>query len=458
MLENRSFDSVLGFLYTKNKNVSSAGDAFDGLTGDEYNLNGDGKKVHVFPIKADDKHAYFYPGADPGEGYFNTNSQLYGKHEIGPDSGGARNDGFIKNFAYTLNWEGREDWSILPGTRPEHIMGIYTPEMLPVLSGLARGYAVCDHWYASVPTETLPNRAFLAMATSQGRLTDKNRVYTAPSIFKQMENKNIPWAIYGYDNPPLSRTSIADISHLDNSHFGLLSDFKNAVANNTLANYVFLEPSWGKNGNSQHPNYDVAKGEQFLHEIYYTLYGSPVWEKCMLIITYDEHGGCYDHVPPPTGAVPPDNCVGQFGFDFKRFGPRVPTVIVSPRIAAGTVHRVPESTTPFDHTSILATLEIRFDLTPLTARDAAAPHIGNVITLDEPRTDDPLSSVAPPKSGTYEGDNSADHLQHLYADIHSELPIKDAEGYRFDDSAPKFKDSNEALEYGAKRYHQYYGD
>jgi phospholipase C len=103
---------------------------------------------------------------------------------------------------------------------------------------------------------------------------------------------------------------------------------------------VFLEPSWGAKENSQHPNYNVALGEQFIHDVYYALRNGPAWRQTLLIITYDEHGGCYDHVPPPWGATPPDNIAGEFGFDFSRFGPRVPTVLVSPLIEAGTVFRV----------------------------------------------------------------------------------------------------------------------
>src|SRR5207244_3726994 len=110
--------------------------------------------------------------------------------------------------------------------------------------------------------------------------------------------------------------------------------------------------------------------------------------------TYDEHGGCYDHVAPPagatppdTGATPPDNSAGEFGFDFTRFGVRVPTVLVSPLIPAGTVFRVPDGSVPLDHTSILKTVEQRWNLPALTARDAAAPGVGDVLSLTTPRTD-----------------------------------------------------------------------
>jgi phospholipase C len=114
------------------------------------------------------------------------------------------------------------------------------------------------------------------------------------------------------------------------------------------------------------------------------------------VITYDEHGGCFDHVPPPWGATPPDSSVGEFGFDFTRFGLRVPTVLVSPLIPAGTVFRVPESLVPLDHSSILATVERRWSLPSLTRRDAVAPDVGAALTLAAPRTDDPLAGVKAP--------------------------------------------------------------
>ena len=99
--------------------------------------------------------------------------------------------------------------------------------------------------------------------------------------------------------------------------------------------YTFLEPSWDASGNSQHPNYNVALGEQLIHDVYYALRNGPAWNQTLLIVTYDEHGGCYDHVAPPSGATPPDDSAGEYNFDFKRFGPRVPTLLISPLIARG---------------------------------------------------------------------------------------------------------------------------
>ena len=140
MLENRSFDHMLGFLYPGS--TSPSGQPFDGLTGTESNPGSDGKPVTVFKIEPGTPSAYYMPGADPGEGYLATNDQLYGTDK-GPASAGqpATGQGFITDYAYTLGWESKEgaSWPIVSGTVEGDIMGCFTPEALPVLSALATG-------------------------------------------------------------------------------------------------------------------------------------------------------------------------------------------------------------------------------------------------------------------------------------------------------------------------------
>jgi phospholipase C len=410
----------------------------------------------VFKIQSTDPHPYFMPGANPGEGYLNTNWQLFGTEQQPNPLVPPKNQGFVTNFASTLAWESKNAGQVMPGTTPAQIMGSYTPQTLPILSTLASGYAVCDYWFGSAPTETFPNRAFVAMATSQGFVQDKScKIYTAPSIYTLLQKHGQTWAIYGYDAPPLSRGSISDIKAAPPANFGLFADFQKAVKQGTLANYVFLEPSWGSAGNSQHPNDNVASGEQFLHDIYYTLLNLPIWQKTLLIITYDEHGGCYDHVAPPENAVAPDNSAGELGFNFTRFGPRVPTVLISPLIPAGTVFRA-AGATPFDHTSILATVEKRFGLPNLTKRDAAAPDIGGVLTLKQARQDDPLKGVnvpvskAPPVQAP--GPN---HLEQALADSAELLPVSDPYKAGYHHEMPQFKNGADAVNYARKRYQAY---
>jgi phospholipase C len=277
---------------------------------------------------------------------------------------------------------------------------------------------VCDHWFASVPTETLPNRAFACAATSQGHMDDKTHTFTSPTIFGLLDSHQIGWSIYGYDSEPLTKSNFPDISSAAASHFGVFTDFTAAAAAGTLPPFTFLEPSWGSSGNSEHPNYNVALGEQLIHDVYEALRSGPGWPQTLLVITYDEHGGCYDHVPPPSGATPPDNDAGEFGFDFTRFGVRVPTVLVSPLIQAGTVFRVPAGSVPLDHTSVLKTVEQRWNLPALTARDAAAPGLGDVLSLTTPRTDDALAGVTVPTAA--DAGPSVGHASHLQ-EVQAEL-------------------------------------
>ena len=423
MLENRSFDHMLGFLYPEKSGPN--GTPFEGLTGTESNLDTTGNVVTVHPIDATEPGAYFMPGADPGEGYANTNSQLFGTGKP-PSPPVATNSGFVTNFAAAIAWDAENDRTPLSGTVPSNIMGIFPPAALPVLSGLARGFAVCDHWFSSVPTMTFPNRAFACAGTSQGHMNDSSSSYTVQSVFGLMTAHKLSWKIYGYDGEPLTRRNYPDTTAAPDTCFGKFADFQSDCAAGALPQYTFLEPSWGSTGNSQHPNYDVALGEALILQTYQALRSGPGWDQTLLIITYDEHGGMYDHVPPPSGAVPPDSSAGEFGFDFTRFGVRVPSVLVSPLIAAGTIFNVPAGSMPIDHTSVLKTIELRWGLPALTARDAAAPDLGAVLTLSAPRTDDPLAGiVAPVSSGANPAAGEVSHLQKVQAQMVADLPVPD---------------------------------
>lgn len=428
MLENRSFDQMLGFLYSDAGNISPAGQPFDGLTGNESNPNGTGAKIKVYKILASDSNPYRMPGADPGEGFQNTNVQLFSTDS--PVAGALPTSlGFVVNFKSAIASDLAKKYSdTIPGTQASQIMGMYTPELLPILSGLAKGYAVCDVWFSSAPTETMPNRAFASAATSQGHLDDNTKVYTCPSIFGRLSDIDVNWAIYGYDSAPLTRLDFSDTQDAAENHFGEFSDFQKAAAAGTLPAYTFLEPSWDAGGNSQHPNYDVSKGEQLISDVYKSLYNGPGWDSTLLIITYDEHGGNFDHVAPPANAVPPgDGSVGEFGFDFARFGVRVPAVLVSPLIASGTVFR---GNGPIDHTSVLKTISERWGTQTLTQRDRAAASLGDVLSLTQARTDNPLNGISPPVSANRHAVGSTpSRLNRILAKRVAALPIPDQQGY-----------------------------
>ena len=423
MLENRSFDHMLGFLYPKSDN-------FEGLTGSESNTDASGNTWTVYQIDHTAEGAYFMPGADPGEGYANTNEQLFGSGKPPSSPPAASNTGFVTNFADAITYDQRSDRSVQAGTPAKAIMRVFPPAALPVLSGLAAGFAVCDHWYSSVPTETFPNRAFACAATSPGHMNDGTASFTVPSIFGLMTKNSLSWKIYGYDQESLTRKNFPDTLSAPDSCFGLFAAFQSDAAAGKLPQYSFLEPSWGSTGNSQHPNYDVSLGEKLILDVYNAVRNGPGWNQTLLFITYDEHGGLYDHVLPPWGATPPDATPGEFGFDFTRFGVRVPAVLVSPLIPAGTVFRVP-GPTPLDHTSVLKTIETRWGLHPLTQRDAAAPDVGDVLSLAAPRTllpdgspDDPLAGVtAPTSTGANPAAAEVSHLQLANAQLTSQLQV-----------------------------------
>jgi phospholipase C len=404
MLENRSLDHLLGFLYTEAGNTSPAGDAYDGLTGMESCPDASGNPITVSRITATTPNAYFMPGANPGEGYANTNAQLFGASGAsgapasGAPAAGATPpmNGFVVNFAEAISHDGEVGKYVFPGTEAPMIMRCFDPSMVPVLSGLARGFAVCDRWFASAPTMTMPNRAFAGAGTSDGRMDDAIKTFDVPSIYGLLGRHGLTWKIYGYETPPLTAEDFPDTANAPADNIGLFGQFQADAAAGTLPAYAFVEPDWSATGNSQHPNYNVALGEQVLLDAYRAVRDSPAWASTLLIVTYDEHGGCYDHVPPPWGATPPDATPGEFGFDFTRLGLRVPTVIVSAWTPAGTVFRVPDGTTPLDHTSILATIEHRWSLPALTRRDAAAPNVSGALSLTTARTDDPLAGVSAP--------------------------------------------------------------
>jgi phospholipase C len=407
MLENRSFDHMLGYLYPKS-------DAFDGLDGTQSNRNASGTAVSVYPITPDRQNAYYYPLANPAEGFLATNQQLFGS-PTAPADGHATNDGFVRSFANELAHPAFPNDPKLVGAEPSAIMGMYAPETLPVISGLAKGFAVCDRWFASVPTQTFPNRAFAVAGTSLGYTNNSARstpAFKTPSVFGKLTDVGQTWTIYGYSRRPLTANDFPDTVHPGpggtvKSGF---DKFQSDAASGQLASFSYIEPEWATHPrdagddhdfqveNDQHPVSNLAVGEKLIYDVYTALRSNKaVWEKSLLIITYDEHGGNYDHVPPETGATPPDDSRrGPDFFDFTRFGVRVPAVIVSPMIPAGTVFRAPAASPPYDHTSIIATLRARFDLGPLGKRDAVAPHLGPILSLDEARNDDPLEGVTVP--------------------------------------------------------------
>ena len=397
MLENRSFDNLLGWLYGPGNPPShviggKAGDpSFFGLSPESYwNPSNAGNGEKVFATEGTTGQSpYTVPDTDPLEDFDDMNFQIFGT-TTPVENQAATMQGFLINYAKTSS------------TNPATLMETYSTQQLTMLSGLATNFAVCDAWHASAPCQTWPNRAFAHLGTSCGRVNnwpDDPFDFDVPTIFNVLDSNKTTWAVYNAGLViSLTRLQLPKLwdSSLD-GHFLSITDFLTQAHEGTLPSYSFVEPSFMTiegTPNDEHPPHDVCLGEQFLQSIYSAVVNGKNWEKTLLIITFDEHGGCPDHVPPPWGAVPPDkqSNPGEEGFRFDRFGVRVPTILVSPWIQSGTVFRSTTSV-PYDHTSILATLRdwlpIPDNLMLTSQRIKNAPTFGNVLNLAQVRQDKP---------------------------------------------------------------------
>ncbi|MDQ2803694.1 MAG: hypothetical protein M3Y41_13825, partial [Pseudomonadota bacterium] len=377
MLENRSFDNLLGRLYP-------AGPAFDGLTGDEWNPlhapDGTTRPIGVWNAAEVGPEATCIPDPDPGELFEDLTMQIFGLGRS--PEGTPRMDGFVDNYARQPASDKRID--------PKAVMHAFTPEQMPVLSGLARAFGVSDRWFASAPCQTWPNRLFAHTGTAGGQVNNYSipLPFFLPTVFRRLERYGESWRVYFHDVPQTA--ALAEIWTRIPTHFRLFQrEFARDAARGQLPAYSFIEPRYyasrltGKPQNDAHPPHNVAYAEQLVAAVYNALRAGSAWDRTLLVVTYDEHGGCYDHVPPPA-AVPPGPPYPD-GFTFDRFGPRVPAVLASPWIRPGSVVRPPKDGPPFDHTSLIATLHRLFDLGPApTPRVAAAPDLLSALALDAP--------------------------------------------------------------------------
>lgn len=506
MLENRSFDNVLGYLYDSDKNVPNhfippakekePKKVFNGLnTGTYSNTDSKGKVWPVKEIKPGD--GYTMPLKDPHEDYVHVNAQLFGsQHNPGSPTDPTpvpAMSGFVKDYE-----DQNENYS--------QIMECFGKESLTVLNDLAKNYAVSDAYFSSIPSQTNINRAFSLTGNSIGYLKfdseeEKGMVnnaweysyedgmdpvqYTRRTIWDVINansksvSKLDDWMVF-YSQKWMGAEVIESkwgIKHkadyagrhcftrnlFTSFNDGKLDDhfqemgtpitmempieeanpnsFYAKLAAGTLPTFSYLEPEWflngtkdydgfkgtikNHNGNSYHPPADVYPGEVLLAELYNAIKNSPKWNETLLIINFDEHGGTYDHVAPPWNALvpwdepstyrtkPPADG-NQLGFGFDRFGVRVPLILVSPWIEAGTVIRSDDPSIPFDHTSVLATILDQFGIERgqwgLGKRAYFARPISPVINRTTPRTDNPIIQPGEP-SKTEEVNHPPSDLQ-----------------------------------------------
>jgi phospholipase C len=376
MLENRSFDCLLGTLYPPSPR-------FNGLPPGSFNTDLMGNRIPAWSHPGLSNAEMTIPAPDPGELFEDMNMQLFNGQPAAGMSG------------FAQNYQVQPDQ---PPYDPRNVMHHYEDHQVPVIRTLARHFAVCDSWHASAPCQTWPNRFFTHTGTAGGYVNNSptHFPYLMPTVFGQLGDAGQSWRVYFHDIP---QALTLEELWWHPFHFRHIDDFKKHARKGTLPAYSFIEPRYfallSSLPNDQHPPHNVTLGEQLIAEVYNAVRQGPGWHKTLLIITYDEHGGLYDHVSPPAAKPPSPPQPGQFAFD--RYGVRVPAVLVSPYIEPGTILR-PSGDYPFDHTSIIATLRERFfpRAEPLTERVRFAPPVGPVLTLPTPSNDGPASVHALP--------------------------------------------------------------
>jgi phospholipase C len=342
MMENRSFDHVFGGLSL----VEGRTDV-DGLLDGMGNPGADG--VLVTPGVADINCV-----ADPPHGWDSCHRQF---------NGGA-NDGFVTEYAPRA------------GETPYRVMDFLPRSLQPASMTLADEFALCQRWYASVMGPTWPNRYHFLAGTSHGVKTNTTLGKAVPHLFNRLYKAGVPYGNY-YANIPFG--VVLDGVSLTDPEMGKHEDFFAKAAAGTLPSVVVIDPIYGRS--DDHPPTHPLAGQIFLQSVYDALRTSPQWERSLLVVTYDEHGGFHDHVPPPLV----DDDFAADGFD--QLGFRVPSYVVGPFVKKAV------SDVQFDHTSIYATVAALHGLEPLGTRDANANTLLSL--LDEDLLDRDAPRAAP---------------------------------------------------------------
>ncbi len=287
-------------------------------------------------------------------------------------------------------------------------MGYYTPEHLPFAYSLAASFTLANRWFSSAPCQTFPNRRFLLAGTAYGAIaSDVPTLFDgdppAGTIFDRLDAHGITWSNYFTDIP--ATVVIPSIIARHPGHLHPLERFFDDCRAGTLPAVSFVDPEVGlisglgevlsqvplldtigaklaTHGGSEEDPQDMAYGEAWAHRVLQAVLHSPAWPRTLLIYTYDEHGGYYDHVPPPAAlapdAIPPKLGPGDVPGAYDLYGVRVPAVVASP-------HAKPHAVTDVvhDHTSVLATIEAKYNLPALTFRDANAATVMDFLDPSE---------------------------------------------------------------------------
>src|SRR5208337_1436970 len=396
MMENRSFDHMLGGLSLVMENGRKKYPKINGLTGNESNPDTNGAIVKVqpnaqFQSQLDPDPDHHFPGVD---------LQIFGGAPQGPGRV-ANMQGFVKDyFSQTKDVN-----------RSHNIMSYFTPDKLPVLANLATEFALFNGWFSSIPGPTICNRAFAHYGTSFGQVGMDIFYVLDPilSVYERMVQAGHTAKLYYYDQPS-STMEIVNLLKNQPQIFATYDQFIGDCKAGTLPEYSFIEPCYndhpGADGgqilaSDQHPDHNVREGEQFIANTFNAIRTNPdLWMSTALLIVYDEHGGIYDHVVPPAcnpnfpdGKTASADATGTGApFAFDRLGIRVPAILVSPWIPRGTVipgTEDPANARTFEHASIPATVTNFFLKTydNRTAREKNAQTFLDLLT-DQMRPDD----------------------------------------------------------------------
>lgn len=408
MQENRSFDHVLGYLSHPDHGLPrlrrAGRDIPEGLTGEETNPwrpNSSAVKVAPYPesVKLFTEFEHRVPAA----------AVPYNPHHEHDHVVAQIAEGTMRGFALDMGERYRN-------IDPQLTMSFYTDVHLPVFDALAAEYAICDQWFCSHPGPTQPNR----FCTLSGHtpvldnldLDTQRELYAylrMPTIFDVLTGAGVDWVYYEGD---VGFLRIYDRYRLDARHVVAYDDpqngFRRRAELGLLPAVTFIDPNFADvppaaTANDDHAPADLRLGQRLVAEIHDALRASPNWASddgggALLVITYDEHGGFYDHVAPPgtpeskhPEPVPPIHPDGEVFY-----GPRVPTFAIGPFVRPGSV-----DSTVYDHTSVIATILRRFvgefpaELGP---RPALANHLGHVIELDSPRPTSPIGAPRLPRT------------------------------------------------------------
>jgi len=364
MMENRSFDHMLGYLSLPKSKGGKARSEVDGLKETAEQTIAYQGKIYSPQRLANDYLAFPW---DPCHDYKCVQKQLANN-----------NRGFIEDFAENHHQLVEE----LPLTDPSLIMGYYTASQLPVYDNLAEQFCVCDRWFCSLPGPTLPNRLFAMAGTSQGEIVNPKiavpfQSYDLKTIFEYLPEGmgrhfagDIPTLLYFKQYrkmKPMMKAVLNVVIDSTPSFIQLAKTGKLPAVSWVDPNFAQFPPG-SKTGNDDHPPSNVHKGQTLVGEIYNALLRGKKWDRTLFVVTYDEHGGFYDHVIPP-------NAEDDGWPHLNRYGLRVPALVISPWIGKRTAsHEI------FDHTSILKTILLRFCRQP----DGSIPHMSKRVDAATP--------------------------------------------------------------------------